>query len=178
MKAGVSRFFGRDDSQADFSERTAQTQVSLAEKHISVNEDYKKAIEHYSKETYLDIDKYYSDHASELVYCHQHNCSFIDFQKWCQYQDLLGDKLSYEHHSLLDAGTNINILSVEPSDKGFIYETRHYLDLLRKQDAKEKVQEDTPRKPSLSDQIKSASSRSAESHSSQQVRTKPIDIER
>jgi len=178
IKSAVSRLFGIDDSQTVSLEKGSRAQAPAAGKSVQGDPDYQKAKEYYNKETYLNIDEHYSDHAAELIYCHQHNRSFNDFQRWCQYQDLLGDKLSYEHYSLLDAGTNINILSVSHNDKGFIYETRHYLDLLRKQDAKESVQNEGPKKPPLSAQIKTAESKAAQQQVTPNVRAKPIDLEK
>ena len=48
------------------------------------------------------FDEVVRKHADEYIYCYEHGKDLIDLDFWCDYQDLLGDKITYDEYVAID----------------------------------------------------------------------------
>lgn len=66
-------------------------------------EKFKEAVAHYSEETKTDIENdYVKQHADEYIFCYEHGKDLIDLDFWCDYQDLLDEKITYDEYAAID----------------------------------------------------------------------------
>lgn len=64
---------------------------------------FEKAVAHYSEEAGIDIkNEFVQKHADEYVYCYLHNKDLIDLDFWCDYQELLDEKITYDEYMAID----------------------------------------------------------------------------
>lgn len=54
----------------------------------------------------------YENHAAELVYCYQNNKSIEEFDEWVAYQDVLGEKISFDEYKNFDSRWDADILNL------------------------------------------------------------------
>lgn len=48
------------------------------------------------------FDEVVRKHADEYIYCYEHGKDLVDLDFWCDYQDLLGDKITYDEYVAID----------------------------------------------------------------------------
>lgn len=189
MRSRLNRLLGRKETMPIVEQESPYSHSYPTQQYSKFNPEYLKAKRHFSKDFEYDIDKYYSNHRDELVYCYKHGESFVSFEIWCQYQDVLGEKISFEEADILHAGTRHSIFTIDPQkDIGYVYELHHYVDLIRNNAAKEKTVENptqdrssqnTPQKKAPIDNIiQNASERAGKSQSDPHVKTRTSEPER
>ncbi len=56
-------------------------------------------------------------HQEELLFCYENRIGLIDFDCWTHYEDLLGEKITYDEYCAIDSQFDYDVLDVEPGDK-------------------------------------------------------------
>lgn len=97
------------DRNPDFLDRTEETMNGLVQA-AQQERDFSLATAHFRNEAkeyiYSDIVR---NHADELIYCHQNNKSFDEFNEWITYRDILGENISFEDYKGFDAHWDVDI---------------------------------------------------------------------
>lgn len=96
-----------------------------------MTELYKKSVEYFdsSKNGTID-DDYVRERADHLIYCYQNKKDLLDFDFWTRYEDLLGEKISYDEYIAIDSQYDGSPFDVEPENedkvKVFSYLLKQY----------------------------------------------------
>ena len=62
-----------------------------------------KAVAHYSHDAGVDItNEFVQKHADEYIYCYENDKDLIDLDFWCDYQELLDEKIIYDEYMAID----------------------------------------------------------------------------
>lgn len=79
---------------------------------------YKRAVEHFSEASGVPIEnEHVKKYAEELCYCYVQEKELIDFDFWTQYEELLGEKLSYGEYLVIDSDFDLDPHDVTPEDR-------------------------------------------------------------
>ena len=93
---------------------------------------YEKAISYYSQQMEVDIENdHVRKHASELVFCYKNGKGLLDFDFWTQYEELLGEQMSFPEYLALDRTFDGDPHDITPSDKETIGMLKQNLEELR-----------------------------------------------
>ena len=176
MKSMFQRFIARN-GLTDAEVQPSSSMDHLPQQVSASDPQYLAAKAYFSKYK-DDIEQHHAHHTDELVFCHQHDKSYLSFEYWSTLQDLLDEKITFDESEMLSLGlSSFDLFGMnKEKDAGHIYELKHYLKLYREQEAKEKAAE-PPKKPPLTAQIQSASARAAASHSMSHTLEKQADLE-
>lgn len=83
---------------------------------------YNDAIDYFNDEMCMDIeDDYIRDHAEELILCYSKNRSIVDFDAWTCFEDLVGERISFEEYSFLNEAFNRDVLEVYAEDEEDVF---------------------------------------------------------
>lgn len=64
---------------------------------------FDKAVAYYSEAASVDINnEFVQKHRDEYIYCYENGKDLIDLDFWCDYQELLGEKITYEEYVAID----------------------------------------------------------------------------
>lgn len=155
---------------------------------------FDKACEYY--QDWIDIDnkdnlEFLKCHADKLIYCHENKKDMLDFDFWVQYENLLGEKITWDEYTAIDSKFDGDPHDIDENDIVSISKFRNSLSEYRtsitvtqkdmddmasraearlKKEAKEDIQ-------SLADKIKVAETRLIENQPKKEFVFEPIDYE-
>lgn len=95
------------DAQAkaeEFAKNLLGALLELQKAEDGVDNDlFVKAVSYYSSDAATDIlNDFVKKHADEYIYGYQHSKDLIDIDFWCRYEELLGEKLTWDEYVELD----------------------------------------------------------------------------
>ncbi len=67
------------------------------------------------------------NYADKLIYCYQHGKDLIDFDFWVRYEELVGDKITYDEYLVIDGQFDGDPHDVELTDTETISEFKKHL---------------------------------------------------
>ncbi|MEE1503108.1 MAG: hypothetical protein UGF89_02540, partial [Acutalibacteraceae bacterium] len=95
---------------------------------------FAKAVSYYSSDVATDIlNEYVKSHADEYVYGYLHCKDLIDIDFWCRYEDLLGEKISWDEYVELDNYVDGSPEDISPEDGMVMKALKGRLAAFRKQ---------------------------------------------
>ena len=99
---------------------------------ISEQEKYLKALEHYNLAAGIDIENdYVKKYARELISCYEANNSLIDFDFWTRYEELTGEKITYNEYLYIDSMYDGDPHDVKENDTSVISTFKENLKVCR-----------------------------------------------
>lgn len=95
---------------------------------------FSKAVSYYSSDAATDIlNDFVKKHADEYIYGYQHRKDLIDIDFWCRYEELLGEKLSWDEYVELDNYVDGSPEDISPEDGMVMKALKDRLAAFRKQ---------------------------------------------
>lgn len=77
-----------------------------------------KALQHFNEMVGINIENGHTKkYADELIYCYLKKKHITDFDFWTQYEELLGEKISYDEYLAIDSNFDLDPHDVTPEDK-------------------------------------------------------------
>lgn len=95
-----------------------------------ISEAYEKACEYYQE--YVDLSykenrEFFEAHADKLIYCYENKKDMLDFDFWVQYEELLGEKITWDEYVAIDREFDGDPHDVDENDIEIISEFRDSL---------------------------------------------------
>lgn len=95
---------------------------------------FDKACEYF--QDYVDIEdkdnlEFFNRHADRLIYCYEHKRDILDFDFWVQYENLLGEKITWDEYIAIDNNFDGDPHDVKETDINIISEFRNSLNECR-----------------------------------------------
>ena len=125
------------DAQAkaeEFAQNLLGALLELQKEEDNYDNDlFVKAVSYYSSDAATDIlNGFVKKHADEYIYGYQHCKDLIDIDFWCRYEELLGEKLTWDEYVELDNYVDGSPEDISSDDCGVVKVLKERLVAYRK----------------------------------------------